>query len=134
MVCGAPSLFAASDDEMFTALDLNQDGVLSGTEATMARRFDVDKDGEVTKDEYLVGSLLARQQFLALDDDALFNERDSNEDDTLSGKEVSGFQQYDADNDGEVSRREFDRGRAADRAQQASPSPEELARQALEKF
>ena len=133
-VCGPSITYAASDDELFTALDVNQDGVLSGIEATMARQYDVDKDGEVTKDEYLAGSLLARQQFLALDDDALFKERDSNEDDTLSGKEISGLQQYDADNDGEVTRTEFETGRATDRAQLAGPSPEELARQAQEKF
>ena len=133
-VCGLSSASAATDEETFTALDLNQDGVLSGLEVTIALPFDADKDGEVTKDEYLVGVTAERQRFLALDDAQLFQERDSNADDTLSGKEVSGFQQYDADNDAEVSRREFDRGRATDRAQQAGPSPEELARQALEKF
>ncbi len=133
-VCGFSSASAATDEETFTALDLNQDGVLSGLEVTIALPFDADKDGEVTKDEYLAGSQLARQQFLALDDDALFKERDSNEDDTLSGKETSGFQQYDADNDTEVTRAEFETGRATDRAQQAGPSPEELARQAQEKF
>ena len=133
-VCGLSSASAATDEETFAALDLNQDGVLSGLEVTIALPFDADKDGEVTKDEYLVGSLLERQRFLALDDGQLFKERDSNADDTLSGKEVLGFQQYDADNDGEVSRQEFDAGRATDRKQHAGPSPEEMARQAQEKF
>ncbi len=133
-VCGLSSASAATDDETFAALDTNTDGVLSGTEAASLLVFDADKDGEVTKAEFLAGVKAQRQRILAMDDGQVFKELDSNADDTLSGKEVSGFVQYDADKDGEVTRAEFDAGRAADRKQLAGPSPEEQARQAQEKF
>lgn len=134
VVCVPHPTLAATDDEVFSKLDTNEDGVLSGKEATTVRQFDADKDGEVTKAEYLAGIVSERKALLSINDSKLFAERDTNEDDVLSGKEIKGFENYDADSDGEVSRKEFDQGRAADRKKIAGPSPEELARQALEKF
>lgn len=42
-------------DAEFKALDINEDGVLTGTEARRAAAFDADKDGKVTREEYLKG-------------------------------------------------------------------------------
>lgn len=67
-------------------------------------------------------------------DNELFSTLDSNEDDVLSGKEVKGLEKYDADSDGEVSRKEFDQGRAAVGRKLPGPNKAELARLALEKF
>ena len=133
-MCGLSVACAATDDELFSALDKNEDGVLSGKEATDVRPYDLNQDGEVTKDEYLAGIAENRKQLLARDDAELFKEQDSNEDEVLSGKEVVGFTQYDSDQDGEVSRQEFDAGRDADRKAQAGPTPEEMASRAKEKF
>lgn len=49
------------------------------------------------------------------DDETLFAERDVNEDEWLSGKEIVGFERLDADGDGEVSKKEFLEARAAAR-------------------
>jgi len=44
-----------SHDAEFKKLDINEDGVLTGTEARRAAAFDADKDGKVTREEYLQG-------------------------------------------------------------------------------
>lgn len=131
---GMSYVISVDDEEQFKALDKNEDEVLSGKEVAGHLQHDTDNDGEVTKAEYVAGKALARQKFLAIDDDQLFKEQDKNEDDVLSGTEVTDFIQYDTDKDGEVSRKEFDTGRDADRGIPAGPSPEELAQMAAEKF
>ncbi len=131
---GSGTALAGEDDETFTKLDTNEDGVLSGSEATNSLAFDADKDGEVSKAEYLAGMTALRKRVLAIDDGQLFGELDLNEDEVLSGKELKGFEKYDADGDGEVSRKEFDLGRAADRRAMGVPDKEEAARQARLKF
>lgn len=123
--CSLQPALAATDDEVFSTLDANEDGVLSGKEAATVRQFDADQDGEVTKDEYLAGIVSEQKQQLSINDDKLFAERDTNEDGVLSGTEIKGFEKYDADSDGEVSRQEFDQGRAADRRKLAEPSEEQ---------
>lgn len=130
---GLASAFAASDEEVFKTLDTNDDGVLSGTEAANVRQFDGDKDGEVTKAEYLAGMANELKRALDINDDAFFADRDTNEDGSLSGKELRGLEKYDTDRDGDVTREEFDQGRAADRRKLA-PNPQELAKRALERF
>ena len=130
-----PSLsLADTDDDVFEKLDTNNDGVLSGTEAATVRRYDSDGDGEVTKKEYLAGIAGERKKPPAIDDDKLFADRDVNDDGILSGKEVRGFEKYDTDGDGEVSREEFDKGRAADRKLAGGMTKEEHDRLALEQF
>ncbi|MEB3237002.1 MAG: hypothetical protein VKO64_05200 [Candidatus Sericytochromatia bacterium] len=42
-------------DKEFKSLDINEDDVLSGTEARNLGAFDADKDGKVTRQEYLDG-------------------------------------------------------------------------------
>lgn len=42
-------------DKEFKSLDINEDDVLSGTEAKNLGAFDADKDGKVTRQEYLDG-------------------------------------------------------------------------------
>jgi len=106
---------AQTDEATFVKLDINEDGVLSGKEAKSVLQFDANQDGEVTREEYLAGIAAERKRLLSIDDNKLFTERDGNEDGVLSGTEVLGFEKYDADGDGEVSRKEFDKGRAADR-------------------
>ncbi len=131
---GSGIALAGDDEETFTKLDTNEDGVLSGSEATNSLAFDADKDGEVTKAEYLAGMTALRKRVLAIDDGQLFGELDVNEDEVLSGKELRGFEKYDSDGDAEVSRKEFDQGRAAERRALGVPDKAEVARQARQKF
>ncbi|MBM3260761.1 MAG: hypothetical protein FJY99_13645 [Candidatus Sericytochromatia bacterium] len=42
-------------DQEFDRIDINDDGVLTGTEARRARDFDADHDGKVTREEYRAG-------------------------------------------------------------------------------
>ena len=119
------------DEATFASLDTNQDGVLSGTEAATSLQFDLDQDGEVTKKEYLEGLAAERKRLLAIDDGTLFSARDSNADGVLSGTEIKGFEKYDADGDGEVSRKEFDQGRSAERGPTKN---ERLAREQFQKL
>jgi Ca2+-binding EF-hand superfamily protein len=121
-------------NDEFSKLDVNEDGVLSGKEAATVRQFDADNDGEITKDEYIAGMAAEQKRLLSVDDDKLFSERDTNEDDWLSGSEVRGFEKYDADGDGEVSRKEFKLGRAEDRKKIGGPNKEQMARLAAERF
>jgi EF hand domain-containing protein len=51
------SLDRKTAEARFHALDINQDGVLSGTERLGSEAYDADHDGHVTLDEYLAGVL-----------------------------------------------------------------------------
>lgn len=124
-------VWAQSEDAAFNQLDTNEDGVLSGKEAKSVLQFDADGDGEVTKAEYLAGMKAERKRLLSMDDKKLFAERDGNQDEVLSGTEVRGFEKYDADGDGEVTWKEFQTGRAAERG---VSDPAEMARRAHEEF
>lgn len=46
---------SAAMEEEFTALDANEDGVLSGKEMRSCRERDADDDGDVSLTEYLAG-------------------------------------------------------------------------------
>ena len=50
-----PKNDSAAMEEEFTALDANEDGVLSGREMASCKKRDADSDGEVTLAEYLAG-------------------------------------------------------------------------------
>lgn len=115
LLAAAPVWANPEDEKSFAALDGNQDGRLSGTELTSVKRFDANDDGRITLEEYLAGRAAERTPEPAVADEALFRERDVNEDGWLSGKEIKGYEAFDADKDGELTKAEFLAGRAASR-------------------
>jgi Flp pilus assembly protein TadD len=110
---------AAADLELFERLDTNEDGLLSGKEATDVLAYDANGDKRVTKAEFLAARAKARAVDPAVEDGKQFTRLDGNEDGWLSGKELKGLERYDTNADGEISKAEFFAGRAADRG--ASP-------------
>ena len=90
--------------EAFGKLDVNEDGRLSGTEVSdQVRPFDADRDGRVTREEYLAATAKPSKEAL----EKQFQERDINQDGVLSGTERRGIEKADVDSDGEVTKQEF---------------------------
>lgn len=108
LIAGFPcGVRAESPEEIFTKLDSNEDGRLSGKEITDAiRSFDANGDRRITQDEFLAGIAATTNPIQE------FTARDLNEDGWLSGKELKGVEAYDTDADGEVSKDEFLAGMA----------------------
>lgn len=104
-----------ADLRMFAELDGNEDGILSGKEATSSLAYDANGDKRVSKAEFLAARAKARGVDPAVEDGKQFARHDGNEDDFLSGTEAKGLERYDANKDGEISRAEFMAGRAAER-------------------
>lgn len=128
--CRLPALSHADEPgrstEEFGKLDINQDGRLSGTEiSTELRPFDADRDGRVTRDEYLAATAKPSKQTA----EKQFQERDINQDGVLSGIEQRGVENADADSDGEVSKQEF-----LGKSSAAGPSRQALYAKAQELF
>ena len=119
----------ASDEALWTQLDRNQSGWLSGNELDGGWvRYDRDADGEVTKAEFFAGrgaeaparqtgaSGASNERNRALDA-ALFVKLDTSGEGYLDGGELekATLLRYDANGDGRVVLLEFAAGRAGDR-------------------
>lgn len=92
-----------TDDEVFRNLDINQDGVLTGTEKRGLEEFDANSDGIVTLDEYRQG--MARRR-AAADDEREFGWR-GGADGVLTGPPLHGVESYDAEQKGSITKEQF---------------------------
>lgn len=108
---------ADPDVQAFRNFDQNQDGWLSGSEAFGLLHYDLNRDGEITLDEFLGGRASERmmlQAGTALPEDFdLFDALDSNGAGYISGVDIErgGVGSFDADGNGRITREEFFRGR-----------------------
>jgi hypothetical protein len=106
------------DAARFAEIDVNKDGWLSGSEVIGLRHYDVNGDGEVTRDEFLAGRaaerLLLREGAVLPEDIDLFDGLDSTGSGYISGVDIErgGVGSFDADKNGRVTRQEFYDGRA----------------------
>ncbi|MFN9969941.1 MAG: hypothetical protein ACK58T_08585, partial [Phycisphaerae bacterium] len=101
----AESLFAG----VFSHLDINMDGVLSGKEVVGLKVLDKDRDGEVSAEEFQ-NAVLKHAKALPAVDDETFRFLDANEDGRLSGKEMTDWEFCDADGDKRITAEEFQTG------------------------
>jgi hypothetical protein len=114
-------LLPLEDEQLFDQLDQNEDGWLSGVELGDARVYDIDRDGEVTRIEFLSGRANDRlqiQEGTILEEDVrFFHQMDSTQSGYLSGTDIrnAGAESFDLDYDGRVTRAEFLTGRALER-------------------
>jgi hypothetical protein len=103
----------------FKQADANQDGWLSGSEATTFRAHDANGDLEVTEQEYLDAKRASVMNGVYDQD---FAARDQNQDSYLSGNELDGATQaFDANVDGKVTREEYMAAKSG--AQQPASAP-----------
>lgn len=121
------------DEAIFAERDGNEDGVLSGTEGKGLEKFDADRDGEVTKEEFLDGRASLRENNAELTKSAeqAFQSLDKNEDGRLSGTELGPFKQFDANQDQRVTKEEFLSGVLAERRKKRQNPGGELDLQLL---
>jgi hypothetical protein len=111
-----PRTAAQSADLLaFEQLDGNEDGFLSGKEASTVLAYDANGDKRVTKAEFLAARAAARAVDPVVEDNKKFAQLDGNEDGFLSGKEMKGLERFDADTDAELTKDEFLAGRAVER-------------------
>lgn len=101
-------------EENFKARDINQDGVLSGSETKGLDGYDGDGNQQVTQDEYKAGRAKAAHEARDARLKAAFDKFDINKDGELSGTETQKLQGYDKNNDGKVDADEFKAGRGAE--------------------
>jgi hypothetical protein len=111
--CFAGVACAADGVIPFDKLDINGDGVLSGSEAATVKPFDTNGDGEISRQEYDAGVAAlnkgggsggAFDQAAATAD---FQKRDGNQDGYLSGTELTGLEKYDSDANGRLTLEEY---------------------------
>jgi hypothetical protein len=125
-------LLSVEDEELFDQLDRNEDGWLSGVELGTTRVYDLDRNGEVTRIEFLSGRASDRlqiQEGTILEEDVhFFYQMDSTQSGYLSGTDIrkAEAEGFDFDFDGRVTRAEFLAGRALERK-----AAEEQARRLL---
>jgi len=112
-----PSKEAA--EKQFQERDINQDGVLSGTERRGLEKADADSDGEVTKQEFLAAAAPSAggpsrsgpsREALYAKAKELFAELDATKDYRLSGTELDTVKSYDLNSDGRMYLDEFFEG------------------------
>ncbi|AMV33724.1 EF hand [Pirellula sp. SH-Sr6A] len=105
--------------DVFKMFDWNEDGVLSGNEAKPFLTLDFEPsdepDGEITRKEFDAG-LLRHRKTRSEQIKAIFDARDTNEDDRLSGTEINGYQFADEDGNGRITLEELDRAVRIDAA------------------
>jgi hypothetical protein len=122
-LCGmmAESLFAG----VFSHLDINMDGVLSGKEVVGLKVLDKDRDGEVSAEEFQ-NAVLKHAKALPAVDDETFRFLDANEDGRLSGKEMTDWEFCDADGDKRITAEEFQTGLKNRRIECVEQTPQEI--------
>ena len=122
----APAAKEPSDEETFKELDINQDGVLTGTERRGLEEFDTNKDGVVTLDEYRQGM---NQRRAVAGDEREFGWR-GGADGVLTGPRLHGVESYDTEKKGSITKEQFVAYRKAvrRRAQLLKQTPADEAR------
>ncbi len=101
-----------NDDEVFRRADVNEDGFLSGAEVRGFEKCDADRNGEISKQEFLRQRAIERgdagnMQQARARAESLFKQKDGNNDGWLSGTEMVGFAQYDLNGDARITLDEF---------------------------
>lgn len=109
----------------FAKLDVNEDGVLSGVEVGTVKRLDRNGDGVVTQEEFAGAESSAVPTMSAGEAERRFAQLDITEDDFLSGKEKAGYEKFDSNGDGLVTKAEFLAG-AVGPAKRSDASPPSL--------
>ena len=120
-------------EDAFTVRDTNADGVLSGREAKGLKVLDKDGDDEISESEFR-NSIASWHKQVAETDDANFKVMDRNEDERLSGNETKNYEFCDLNNDGRITRKEYDQALADRRLALAALSAEQLQLSADEYF
>ncbi len=105
----------ARREKLYGKADGNKDGALTGTEIKGIERYDTDKDGKVTTDEFKAGRKADWKAKIDKKAEGLFAKADGNKDGVLTGTETKKFAAYDADKDGTITKDEFKAGLAEDR-------------------
>ena len=127
----------ATAGDVFGILDKNADGVLSGSEAKMFLSFDTEPvgqpDGEVTKKEFFAGVRLHERKRVDQDVE-IFLARNGNNDDRLSGTEISGYEFADLDGNGRITVDELSDGMAKQRAKLGTLALDELIAEGNRRF
>ncbi|MBM3270525.1 MAG: hypothetical protein FJZ01_23060 [Candidatus Sericytochromatia bacterium] len=98
----------------FKQRDINNDGVLSGSETKGLSNYDGDGSGEISKDEFLAARKKENANTREAKREKQYGKIDGNKDGYLSGTETKGIEHYDADKDGKVSTEEYNAGKKAD--------------------
>ena len=128
-----PASLAAAADDAFERQDSNQDGVLSGREATDLKLLDQDGDGEISEAEFNDAASEQKEQATrqALQ---LFEDRDANGDQRLSGTEMSGYEEFDKNGDRRLTEIEFKTGFASADSEIRNMSFPEIRKTAADRF
>ncbi|MCE9606373.1 MAG: hypothetical protein K8U03_15870 [Planctomycetia bacterium] len=125
--CGAGFVAAqTAASPKFENLDVNEDGVLSGSELKSVSGRDKNGDGRVTPAEFAPAAEPAQPDPLnsnTKSDEKKFAELDVTEDEFLSGRELRGVEAYDVDRNGRVTKEEYLQGAAAARRKAGVPAP-----------
>lgn len=159
LLASIPVSLAADEPDLFGRLDVNQDGFITSDEVDadkkalldrLLRTADKDKDGKLTREEFIAGSTSqqpvreapqprrpgeGRPQF---DPAQLFNRIDQNGDGKILKSELperlqAGFDKMDGNSDGQISRDEFMAG-FAELTRLLQPAPQAgTAKQVMER-
>ncbi len=127
-----PASLTAAEDS-FERQDSNQDGVLSGREATDLQLLDQDGDGEISQAEFNEAASEQKEQATrqALQ---MFADRDANGDQRLSGTEMSGYEEFDKNGDRRLTEIEFKTGFASADSEIRNMSFAEIRKTAADRF
>ncbi len=127
-----PASLVAADD-LFEQQDSNQDGVLSGREATDLKSLDQDSDREISLAEFTAAAKEQQSQANRLAQQ-LFGDRDANKDQRLSGTEMSGYEDFDKDGDRRLTEIEFRTGFASADSEIRNMPIAEIRKTAADRF
>lgn len=102
-------------EKAFDKVDTNDDGILTGNEKAKLKQFDKDGNGEISKEEFQAGRSEAWRAKVDKKFDDVFNSLDTTNEGVLSGTEMKGHKDWDADGDGKITKDEAKAGWTADR-------------------